>query len=621
MNAPLCEGEGFVLRLKRWIGLAAALCLLATMLPGGAALAAAKYYITVDITNQIVTVYDNGKTSDAGIACQFICSTGKSGTSTPTGTYTLPKKSYASERTEWYYFPKYKCYAKWATRIVRGILFHSVLYSGSKVGPTRASVAALGSRASHGCVRLRVNDARWIAQNCPAGTRCKIYYSGKTDGDLRKRLLDHSFYRSKESYDDFMGREETGFRILSRGMEGEKVRELQARLRALGFLNDVVDGKFGENTERAVKYFQKACDLKKTGKVNEALWNAMFAANAPTGTYVTLSEGESGPAVAVLQRGLSDLKLYDGAADGNFDADVASAVTDFQGYYGYDEDGKAEQALQQDVIARAKALKERFGDAEYRLVIVTRDTAMARATRSAKLMAEALTTAEVLAKLRKGAEVEVVAEGGRWTTVRYGDILGYVKTKVLDFFTKTQTTLTYVLKDDPDPTPTPEISLPTPTPSPTPEISLPTPTPSSTPEDADPTPTPSPTPEAVQSAMEEPAVAEVEAALGGAALPRYAVVAVEVAPLYARAGEAEDAVIERLNAGEVLTVVDVLEDWVAVVRGEETAFARAADVILTDAPPETQAEDNANAGALEMGTEPTPEPVEITLYAMEIEGG
>ena len=183
------------MRMKRVLCLLMLFCLFATILPvvNQVAGASAAYYITVDLTNQIVTVYDNGNVSDSGIVRQMICSTGKSATPTPTGTFTLPAKSSRSERSEWYYFPAYNCYAKWATRIYKGILFLSVLFTASKKGPTSASVKALGSKASHGCVRLRVEDAKWIAQNCPKGTKCKVYNSGKVNSALRKKLLNKAF--------------------------------------------------------------------------------------------------------------------------------------------------------------------------------------------------------------------------------------------------------------------------------------------------------------------------------------------------------------------------------------------------------------------------------------------
>ena len=74
---------------------------------------------------------------------------------TPSGTFSLPGKTYSSERTEWYYFPEFNCYAKWATRIYKGVLFHSLPCSRkSDATVSKSAVAELGSPASHGCVRV-----------------------------------------------------------------------------------------------------------------------------------------------------------------------------------------------------------------------------------------------------------------------------------------------------------------------------------------------------------------------------------------------------------------------------------------------------------------------------------
>ena len=42
--------------------------------------AAAAYYIQVDLTNQIVTVYQNGNVTNEGIVRQMICSSGTAAT-------------------------------------------------------------------------------------------------------------------------------------------------------------------------------------------------------------------------------------------------------------------------------------------------------------------------------------------------------------------------------------------------------------------------------------------------------------------------------------------------------------------------------------------------------------
>lgn len=54
-----------------------------------------------------------------------------------------------------------------------------------------------------------------------------------------------------------------------RGNSGEEVREIQQLLLDTGFLFEEPDGKFGKNTEAAVKDFQQAWGLPVTGVVTE----------------------------------------------------------------------------------------------------------------------------------------------------------------------------------------------------------------------------------------------------------------------------------------------------------------------------------------------------------------
>lgn len=57
------------------------------------------------------------------------------------------------------------------------------------------------------------------------------------------------------------------FKTLTRGAKGQAVRDLQQRLTDLGFLNDRVDGSFGQNTMTAVRSF---CDQHGLPICNEA---------------------------------------------------------------------------------------------------------------------------------------------------------------------------------------------------------------------------------------------------------------------------------------------------------------------------------------------------------------
>ena len=242
---------------------ALAIALMLVMLLSFAAHAESKYYIDVDIANQIVTAYGygGGRTQD-NIARQMICSTGY-GTSTPTGTYFMPEKKYESEREEWYWFGKYEIYAKYASRIVNGILFHSVLYPNTHTHATRASVNALGFKASHGCVRLRDEDAKWIAENCPPGTCVHIFDDAAVDEDLRQLLLNSSFSADELDYADFL----SGMCTLSRGSRFSGVKELQQVLIDSGYLDDKADGIFGSRTEAAVMAWQADKGLEQTGIV------------------------------------------------------------------------------------------------------------------------------------------------------------------------------------------------------------------------------------------------------------------------------------------------------------------------------------------------------------------
>lgn len=130
------------------------------------------YVVKVSTADQRVYVYgldNNGEYTE--LVRTMKCSTGKDATPTPKGTY----QSTTGPGARWHYFKKYNCWAQYAYYIEGDIMFHSVLYN-QKNGPvTRSSVNNLGRKASHGCVRLSVEDAQWLYQNCPAKTKIIVY--------------------------------------------------------------------------------------------------------------------------------------------------------------------------------------------------------------------------------------------------------------------------------------------------------------------------------------------------------------------------------------------------------------------------------------------------------------
>lgn len=126
------------------------------------------YMLNVDIGDQRVYVYElkDGRYEQID---EFICSTGY-GSSTPVGVFTSTRPLY-----RWHHFKKFKCYAQYSYQIEGNILFHSILYDRDDVKTLREnSLYALGQKASHGCVRLKPEAAKWIFQNCEPGTIVSI---------------------------------------------------------------------------------------------------------------------------------------------------------------------------------------------------------------------------------------------------------------------------------------------------------------------------------------------------------------------------------------------------------------------------------------------------------------
>ena len=130
------------------------------------------YLLKIDTSKQRVYAYsyDKATGSYSNLVRTMVCSTGKDATPTPRGTFTS-----TSPVARWGYFPKYDVWGQYLYRINGSILFHSVLYTDSNESSLIAgSLYKLGSKASHGCVRLSVEDAKWIYTNCPAGTTVKV---------------------------------------------------------------------------------------------------------------------------------------------------------------------------------------------------------------------------------------------------------------------------------------------------------------------------------------------------------------------------------------------------------------------------------------------------------------
>lgn len=119
--------------------------------------------IDVSLEDQRVYVLD----AEDRTVRKFACSSGEEGSETPTGTFTI------SDRGKSFYNPSVKEGAYYWTRFYEAYLFHSLPFDqNEEMEPEEA--AKLGTPASHGCIRLEIENAKWIYDHIPVGTKVSI---------------------------------------------------------------------------------------------------------------------------------------------------------------------------------------------------------------------------------------------------------------------------------------------------------------------------------------------------------------------------------------------------------------------------------------------------------------
>jgi peptidoglycan hydrolase-like protein with peptidoglycan-binding domain len=181
---------------------------------------------------------------------------------------------------------------------------------------------------------------------------------------------------------------------LNMGSQGERVVELQAALKLLGFYSGAVDGTYQQDTAIAVSQFQQAAGLSPKGMVDNITWQTLFPTPStinslpgnsvssfttsstkptknsrvnnspakpknqpnigikptpvnqqiPSIQYTTegwpiLRLGMSGAEVIKLQKQLQNLGFLTGKIDGDFGISTEAAVKAAQFRYGLEPDG------------------------------------------------------------------------------------------------------------------------------------------------------------------------------------------------------------------------------------------------------------------------------------------
>lgn len=141
------------------------------------------YALYVNRGTNTVTVYSVDEEGNEEPYKVMLCSTGRMGHRTPLGTFKTSE-----------YFPWRRMiddsFAQYAIRFNDLIMFHSVPYNEMKPDTLKwYYYNMLGNKASMGCVRLAVEDVKWIYDNCGAGTKVVVLDNPDDPGPLGKPKL------------------------------------------------------------------------------------------------------------------------------------------------------------------------------------------------------------------------------------------------------------------------------------------------------------------------------------------------------------------------------------------------------------------------------------------------
>lgn len=250
------------------------------------------YAITIDVNNQVVTAYGLDENNQyTKIVRQMVCSTGTYETPSSIGSWKL-----GSGRSRFPLFPKFNVYVQYWTPIANGMGFHSVIYNTKNTMDLSVSTYShLGRRASHGCIRLQVADAKWIYENAGKGTVVTVTNKLPSDPELTQSLkpapLNWKNMLPKSTpaptappvYDGKQPPPQP-FRTLGKGDKGADVYWLQMKLKEMGYYMGTVTGGYYGGTQKAVKDYQKDNGLTADGAAGIKTQNLLYADVLPAKT-------------------------------------------------------------------------------------------------------------------------------------------------------------------------------------------------------------------------------------------------------------------------------------------------------------------------------------------------
>lgn len=122
------------------------------------------YLVYLNLDKQMTYVYE-GSNNNWSLIKEFPSSTGIDGEETPKGIFSV------TNRGEWFYSEEFQQGAKYWVQFMGDYLFHSLPFDESQSNIVDYTI---GEPSSHGCIRLEVEDAKWLYDNIANYTKIII---------------------------------------------------------------------------------------------------------------------------------------------------------------------------------------------------------------------------------------------------------------------------------------------------------------------------------------------------------------------------------------------------------------------------------------------------------------
>ena len=181
------------------------------------------YFIYINLDSFVLNLYKDGS-----LIRTYPVSGGKTNTPSPTGKWKIVNKS------------------TWGEGFGGSWMGLNVPWGNYGIHGTKSPWYVGKSNASHGCIRMKNNDAKELFEMVPHGVTVAI---------VQKNIP---------------------FRALKNGDIGSDVLMIQKALKKLGYFHDWASGKFGDNLKRSVIKYQKSNNFNVTGTVSKALYDKMI---------------------------------------------------------------------------------------------------------------------------------------------------------------------------------------------------------------------------------------------------------------------------------------------------------------------------------------------------------